>query len=494
MSGTYVGGIAASQAWDTSGESIDIKDMDTSSLVGSVLNFEHQSGKGADYVGKILKAKKIFSAEDCSNEIELKYWNKCQLPFLYCLGILFDDYQPAAKEVAGIFKFDSEHPELPPTLGFSIEGAKLEKSPTGVITHSIARKLTITAQPANKTCLADKIDLNSEKTPDADPLSFLFKSYEIELFDESTLQKSMNMTPSAPKAPQMPKAGLKQAPTDKGANIGQTKAGHDVFANEKVHNYTHFNAEDHRNAAILHNNAATKANTGKNYKLADLHNQKSKLHNQAAASIERKGNRLDNAMKTHRSKVENKDILNKSEDLEKSVIHEGTHDIGGKIHHIKINKLRSGKYNAQISPGKESIQAPGSIHTLNFTHDSKKNGFKIDHEAPYGHQNGARSEDSNAIRNIVTQKIKEHHEEMSKALTAGGSMVSPGNLEGGAALDKEDLEKEDKLNKPLLDKVPGKNMTSGWKTGMGMSNMGYKVRNGKSAETVFTAKEVANRR
>src|ERR1035437_2717033 len=125
---TYIAGIAASAAVDSSGESIDINGLDISSLVGAVINWEHRSGEPAAYVGKIIKAKKIHSAEDCANEIELKYWNKCQISFLYCAARLNDDFQPSAKEVAGIFAADAADPSLPPSLGFSIEGSKQSKT------------------------------------------------------------------------------------------------------------------------------------------------------------------------------------------------------------------------------------------------------------------------------------------------------------------------------------------------------------------------------
>ena len=325
---TIICGIASSAAIDSSGEQIDIEGMDISSLEGAVCNFEHKSEKTSDYIGKIVVAKKIFKPEDCSNEIELKYWNKCKIPFLFCMVTLFDDFQPSAKEVAAIFEFDQKNPHLKPTLGFSIEGSKQSKS-GHVIDYSIARKLTVTAQPCNKTCEANKLDLSVPQS--SDPLDFIFKSTEIELFNEETLQKSMSMTPPASKAPVAPKVGLKQAPpkvpkaglkqpsTDKGSVIGQTNAGHKVFSKEKVHNYIHFNAEDHRNAAIIHGNSATAANAAKDYKSADHHNQKVKLHNQAAAGIERKANRFGNAVKAHTQKEEAKKIMGKSEEIDKAL-------------------------------------------------------------------------------------------------------------------------------------------------------------------------------
>ena len=151
---TYIDGIGTSQAIDTSGEIVDLKGIDTTSLVGAAFNFEHKSDLPAQIVGKILEAKKIFTKEDCQNERHKYYWNKCKTPFLYVMGRLFDDRQPSAKEVAAIFQDDMAHPNEQQMLGFSVEGARLGEKKGMVVPRSIARKITITAVPANKSCVA----------------------------------------------------------------------------------------------------------------------------------------------------------------------------------------------------------------------------------------------------------------------------------------------------------------------------------------------------
>lgn len=357
---TYVCGIAASAAVDTAGEAIDIAGLDISSLVGAMMNFEHKSEKSSDYIGKILVAKKIFSPKDCSNEIELRYWNKCEIPFLYCMGILFDDYQSSAKEVAAIFEFDSKNPDLKPSLGFSIEGSKQSKN-GHIIDNSIARKLTITATPANKTCLADKVDLDRPKAP-ADPLLFLFKSTEIELFSEESLQKSM--TSIAPKAP---KPGLKQAPQNAGSQIGQTQSGKPVMSHEKIHNYNNFSAEDHRNASAIHNDHAKKANLGNDSKTADFHNQKKKLHDQAAAAVERKVHRFQRGVAVQGKQRENKQLVN-------SVINKAT-DAGSGLE-VQGNKtqgaaLQKAKVDSGLSPDQKAKARVGRGN-VRYHHNSAK--------------------------------------------------------------------------------------------------------------------------
>lgn len=184
---TYVDGIASSQAIDTAGEIVDLRGLDISSLIGAALNWEHFKDVPAQIVGKILEAKKIFSAEDCENERHLKYWNRLQLPFLYIKGRLFDDKKPSAVEAAALFKDDAEHPNEHPMVGFSIEGARLGEKQGMVVPRSIARKVTITNTNANKTCAAEMVP---EKKEPKDQFDSLFKG-EMELFTFGTpMEKS----------------------------------------------------------------------------------------------------------------------------------------------------------------------------------------------------------------------------------------------------------------------------------------------------------------
>ena len=176
---TYIDGIGTSQAIDTSGEIVDLKGIDTTSLVGAAFNFEHKSDLPAQIVGKILEAKKIFTKEDCQNERHKYYWNKCKTPFLYVMGRLFDDRQPSAKEVAAIFQDDMAHPNEQQMLGFSVEGARLGEKKGMVVPRSIARKITITAVPANKSCVAGIVP--DKKASKDGELADMFKG-EMELF------------------------------------------------------------------------------------------------------------------------------------------------------------------------------------------------------------------------------------------------------------------------------------------------------------------------
>jgi hypothetical protein len=178
---TYIDGIASSQAIDTAGEIVDILGLDCSSLLGAAFNWEHKSDVPAQIVGKVLDYKKIFSAEDCDTDRQKKYWKKVNMPFLYVMGRLLDDKKESAKEVAALMLDDAQNPHEPQMLGFSIEGAKINKEGM-TITRSIARKVTITNMPANKTCVAEMVP-SAKRSAKNDPES-LFKG-EIELFTPS---------------------------------------------------------------------------------------------------------------------------------------------------------------------------------------------------------------------------------------------------------------------------------------------------------------------
>jgi hypothetical protein len=366
MSTCWIAGNASNGFWDTAGESVNLEGMDISSLENSVCNWEHKSEKPSDYVGRIVKAKKIFKISDCANELELKYWLKCQVPFLFCLVKLFNDTMPAAREVAGIFEESANNPELPGILGFSIEGAKVETN-SGVITKSIARKLSLTANPANKACVASKVDLSApDKT--VDPLSFMFKSQTIELIYSEKLEVMQKSIPLQPKAP---KPGLKQAPENQGMSIGQTASGKHVMSHEKVHNYTDFSPEDHRNASVLHSDAATKANANKDYQLADHHNQKMKLHNSAAAGLERKANRFANGLKTHADKAAAKDILGKAEEAGSGLVASGNKTQGAALQKEYASDAQR-KW-AHTTKGVEALGGEAAVHEW----DEKSKGKKL---------------------------------------------------------------------------------------------------------------------
>jgi len=195
---SWIDGIGSSSAIDTSSEIIDISGLDCSSLIGGPFTWEHKNDQPNQLVGKILEYKKIFSDKDCENDRHKYYWNKCKTPFLYVMGRLFDDKKDSSKECAALFLDDAEHPNEHPMVGFSVEGSKISKNGM-IVDKSIARKITITNCPANKTCVAELIPGPESKESAEDSIFKSEPSHTIELFGKSEeLKKAEPMKKSLP--------------------------------------------------------------------------------------------------------------------------------------------------------------------------------------------------------------------------------------------------------------------------------------------------------
>lgn len=269
--GMFIHGIAASENIDSSGERISIMGMDISSLaVDGVFNWEHKADQPGQIVGKVLKAKKIFSEQDCEDDAQLEFFRKCGVPYLYVMGELFDDYKESAKEVAGMFRYDADHKETndKSVMNFSIEGAKIEKQGMDIL-KSIARKVTLTALPCNKAAVAQMVS-TAPKKPGKNDINELFKTEEIkaEIFSGELRKDQPKLTVAA------------AAP----AFIGQTKSGKAISPTAKVHEYTNFSEADHRDAATAHLGMASKLGET-DFKQAQFHRNKGLLHTGAANTM-----------------------------------------------------------------------------------------------------------------------------------------------------------------------------------------------------------------
>lgn len=269
--GMFIHGIAASENIDSSGERISILGMDISSLaVDGVFNWEHKADQPGQIVGKVLKAKKIFSEQDCEDDAQLMFFQKCGVPYLYVMGELMDDYKDSAKEVAGMFRYDADHKDTndKSVMNFSIEGAKIEKQGMDIL-KSIARKVTLTALPCNKAAIAQMVSTAPAK-PKKNSIDELFKTEEIkaEIFAGPLRKDQPKLTVAPPPA----------------ASIGQTKSGKQISPTAKIHEYHDFDEADHRDAATAHLNMASKLGET-NFKQAQHHRNKGLLHNSAANTI-----------------------------------------------------------------------------------------------------------------------------------------------------------------------------------------------------------------
>jgi predicted RNA binding protein YcfA (HicA-like mRNA interferase family) len=319
---TFIHGIGQCQVIDKSGELVDLKGHDISSLDKTgTFTWEHKADSPATLVGKILKAKKIYTKDDCDSDQELYFWNKCKTPYLYVMGELLDDYTASAKECAGQMKYSRDNPNQSPLLGFSIEGSELPGTRKGmIITRSIGRKVTLTQSPCNSACIAEIYEAPEQKSQIKDDFESIFKSSEeaINLFKSGEGEK-IYTDYLAKKEAEPPSTGGKPPKNpyseyeNQGIRIGTTRSGKHVFSHGDIGNYS-FNPDEHREASEHHRRAAV---TADNPKLADNHIQRMKMHNAAAISGGRQENRAALSLK-HKDKVameQSKQQFAKSEKL-----------------------------------------------------------------------------------------------------------------------------------------------------------------------------------
>lgn len=305
---TFIHGIGASENIDSSGEIISIAGLDISSLdKDGVFNYEHKSDLPSQIVGKVLKAKKIFSDKDCDDDHQLYFWNKCKTPYLYVMGELFDDYKDSAREVAGMFRYDADkkNQNERAVMNFSVEGAKIHKDGM-TITRSIARKITLTALPCNKVAVAEMVQVESKK-PKKNDVDSLFKTEAIEieiLQDGPKLWNSLNKADGGASMPNAsglalseknmqkatPKLAVAKHPTARGNKLGTTSSGKDVYSHGMVGEYDNFSHADHSEAANMHRQAH--GNSKGNAQAQTHHGSKSRLHDAAAHSAQKRAGKF----------------------------------------------------------------------------------------------------------------------------------------------------------------------------------------------------------
>ena len=178
-------------------------------------------------------------------------------------------------------------------MNFSIEGQRIPGAKVGIdVTKSIARKVTITVTPCNKSAVAElykkKLKQNSN---DIDSI-FKTEPTEIEIF---------KFTPNYLEVMQKMEQTQVLA-TDAGLHLGNNKP---VYSHSHIHDYRGFSSQDHHEAAMLHHNAAEKATDPK---VALHHTDKMKLHLSAAQTASQKEARLKTGLAQRRSQILGKAI------------------------------------------------------------------------------------------------------------------------------------------------------------------------------------------
>lgn len=160
-----IDGVFASQAIDSSGEVLDVEGCDISTLAkDGIANYEHKEGdkkgsgnNGEEIVGKILYAKKIYSAKDCDTDREKKYWDDVKVPYIYGMVRLYDGAGHSGAQALAAQIRDHHANAEPILVRFSIEGSTLERDGQN-LKASVARRVALTLKPCNRTAVSGLIE------------------------------------------------------------------------------------------------------------------------------------------------------------------------------------------------------------------------------------------------------------------------------------------------------------------------------------------------
>lgn len=446
---TFISGVASCAAIDTSGEVVDIKGLDISSLpITGVLNFEHDvanTAKGeklvihlpAQIVGKIIKAKKIFDAKDCADEDQLKFWNKTKLPFVYIIAELLDDYCASAKEVAGKFKYSKDHPEQRGIFGFSVEGSELPNSRQGVvITRSIGRKVTITQAPANHLCIAEIYEA-PQPSQVKDDFEEIFKSESnaIEMFKSEQGSKVYEQFLAKKEQNGPHPKNISQEYENVGIRPGKSSSGESVYSHGNVRPYK-YNPQEHQHGGEHHNRAVV---TAQNPKLTDNAPQRHAMHANAAASGGRQENRP--ALSLNQKQKEAGAVSRESSEMNKSekpswsagnVKDNGVHFNHPEHGTVSVLKQPSGEFHVKHNGAMAGL---GGIKPV-FSDASKAKT----HAANYMQAVSAKKVLPPRMHQRPSPSmIGKSEKPLNKALEAASYNAAPSSLTSGAAYQKESI-------------------------------------------------------
>jgi len=461
--GMMICGVAACQTLDSSGEVLDMKGLDISTLErDGVFNYEHEEKLADQIVGKILKAKKIFSDADCETSQELSHWQRIQVPFLWVVGELFDDLgHNGAQNVAAMLRYDERQRNerggyqdgMKPVVNFSIQGGKLHKA-GNIVTDSLARKVSITITPCNKVAEAEEYKpealsaINKKSAKISDTRSF-----------KNTLLKAENIQVEEMRKDENPKLEL-----PKTAHIGTTTTGKAIPAHGHHSNYSQeFSAKDHKEAGNMHFAAASAT---KDQKQIAHHRRQSQFHLSIAARKEngphkgatsttwssRKFGPVTNKPQAsvHRPYVKVDDIK-KSDDLEKAAgkllgSDKSKEDLNKSEQYHTEEKHAKSISDELDTKGKELGQTGASykfsvsgkgVHGVGFKDKASADAFT------------AHAKKHPAVHSVKQSQTHNHHlvdvhiktpSELKKSLDAGSPMGAPGTLTQGAALQSEQID------------------------------------------------------
>lgn len=451
---SFLHGIGTVQFIDKSGELLDLKGLSIDSLEKTgVINYEHKSDFPGQLVGKILKAKKIFSEKDCANEHELYFWKKTKAPYLYIMAELLDDYCDSAKHVAGILRYDRDRKgkNSHNIMWFSIEGSEIPNTRVGksVITRGIARKVTLTSAPCNAAAAVEILENQEPKIKDDFDEIFkseqeavlLFKNGEGVKIYETYLEKKEAEGPSiGGKAPKNPYNEYENA----GIRAGKTKSGKNVWSHGQAENYG-FNPAEHQESNEHHHHASVIAD---NPKLSDNREGRMKTNSNAVKAGGRKENRsaLSLNQKDKIAQEQGKQV-SKSEYCEK---------------HKKLQKGEKAKWSGPKVTA-DAVHYSHPEHNIVSIHKQPNGEFHVKHNGRVAGVGGKKGIFSNAkdagehaksfmsglSNGTVSAPAMQNHPSpniigtsIKKAVEAGSYNAAPSTLTNGAAYQTESMSKK----------------------------------------------------
>lgn len=175
-----VAAILSAETPDTTGEILDIRNADISTLqTGKApLNTEHTNpddiAKEGDkdfkgfntIVGRVVTAKKIFSEDDCDNQYETKAWNDLQVPLIFGYLEFWDspDAHDNAKAAASLVRM-AHQGNFEHMIGFSVEGQILKREGNR-LSETVIKRIAATGKPANKAARIEGVVHDSASSGD----------------------------------------------------------------------------------------------------------------------------------------------------------------------------------------------------------------------------------------------------------------------------------------------------------------------------------------
>jgi hypothetical protein len=154
---------AGSELKDTQGETLSVDGADIHELEMGKGRFNDNHGKGFfNSLGRVTEAKKIFKAEDCSDDRQKYYWEKIKAPYIYAKGYLYNDEDhPNAKAAAAIIR-NIHREDAPLAMKASVEGGVISrgiKDPTRLARTKI-HSVALTFTPANNATLVEPLSID----------------------------------------------------------------------------------------------------------------------------------------------------------------------------------------------------------------------------------------------------------------------------------------------------------------------------------------------